>query len=356
MALPAAAQKGRAVNTPVSLSYILPRVSFDVEVTLECTERVPGPFHEYAERQLGTRAAITSRGQSWRVKKIRLTPVAVPDAEATYTLNATGEYGGLSLSLTPGGFLAGVGRAVASPAERPLEYVAPPARSREEIEYVRFGIESTQKEVLDSNFSVIEVEGEPRRVWDPIERHVLKEKEEYVQEITNEIFALRRKRLDALTLPGSLTAAAIEELRALEEAYLGLFLGKEVTREETRVFSYTPEKAGEARPLFRFSTASGITGRDNVAAEPYLVEVTDAVVPGERPTGEPSTRPSLTYRVPALATLRVYRGDSVLFEGRCIVPQLGYLKQFPLDVIVSEGLSIEFCPLYGSITCMLKNR
>ena len=41
------------------------------------------------------------------------------------------------------------------------------------INYVYFGIRSTQKEVLDSNFTEMEVEGEMRRVWDPIERHVL---------------------------------------------------------------------------------------------------------------------------------------------------------------------------------------
>ena len=33
------------------------------------------------------------------------------------------------------------------------------------INYVYFGIRSTQKEVLDSNFTEMEVEGEIRRVW-----------------------------------------------------------------------------------------------------------------------------------------------------------------------------------------------
>lgn len=355
LALSAAGQRGRTVSTPVSVSYLLPKISFNVEVSMERVELIPGPFEEYAERQLGTRPAITGRGQSWRVKSIRVTPVPVPDARRAYTINASGEYGGILLSLSPEGFLTGAGAAGAAGVERPIEYVAP-ARADGAIEYARFGIESTQKEVLDSNFSMMEVEGVARRVWDPIERRVLKEREEYVQEITDQIFAIRQKRLDALTSPGGIPEGSVKALDALEEAYLSLFLGRTVTREETRVFTYTPEKAGEATPLFRFSEARGVAARDDVSATPYLIEVDNVVVPGEGPATERETPPGLTYRVPAVADLRVFKGDNKLFEGRCIVPQLGYLKQFPLDVIGNEGLSIEFYPAYGSIKSVTRNR
>jgi hypothetical protein len=336
---------------------MLPRVTFNVEVTLECAEQIPGPFHEYAERQLGVRPTITVPGKSWQIKGIRVIPMASPDERRIFTLNAAGEYGGLLLSLTPEGFLAGVGRASGPDFEPcPIEYTASPGRPETNIEYVRFGIESTLKEVLDSNFSTIEVEGVPRRVWDPIERHVLKEKEDYVQEITNEIFAIRRKRLDALASPGGLSRASVEELKALEEAYLSLFLGKRELREVVCVFPYTPERTSESTPLFRFSERQGITGRDDVSAMPFLVEIVNAVVPGEKPAEAAAPRQGLTYCVPAVADLRVFKGENVLFEGRCVVPQLGYLKQIPLEVIGNEGLSIEFYPRYGSIKSLTKSR
>jgi hypothetical protein len=355
LALSAAGQKGRAVNTPVSVSYLLPKTCFNVEVSLERVELIPGPFAEYAEQQLGTRPSITARGQSWRVKGIRVIPVPVPDARRAYTINASGEYGGILLSLSPEGFLSGAGAAGATGVERPIEYMAPD-RPGGSIEYARFGIESTQKEILDSNFSMMEVEGVTRRVWDPIERHVLKGREEYVQEITDQIFAIRQRRLDALTSPGGLPEGSVKALDALEEAYLSLFFGRTVTREETRVFTYTPEKTGEATPLFRFSETRGVSARDDVTSMPYLIEVVNVVVPGEGTAVERETPPGLTYRVPAVADLRVYRGDDKLFEGRCVVPQLGYLKQFPLDVIGSEGLSIEFYPALGSIKSVTRNR
>jgi hypothetical protein len=351
LATAATGQKGRAVNAPLTLSYMLPRASFEIEVTLECTARVPGPFHAHAARQLGTRAGIATPSQTWRVKRARARAVATPDARAIFTLTSTGgDPGGLQLNLTPEGYLAGVGRAtVGGGEEHPVEYIAGAARPSLEIEYARFGVASTQKEVLDSNFSVMEIDGEERRVWDPIERHVLKDEEELVQEITAELFATRRKLLDGLSSPGGLPAASIARLDELEKAYASLFLGKEVSWETTRVFTYTPERAGEATPLFRFSAERGITDAGDATGTLYTARVVDAVIAGEPAATDTAAKPALTYRVPATGRLRVSSGEEVLLDGPCIVPQLGYLKQIPLETISGEGLAIEFHPLHGSI-------
>jgi hypothetical protein len=332
---------------------MLPRTGFAVEVTAECAERVPGPLEEFAGELLGTRPEGPTR--AWRLLSVRVTPVALPDPRGMYTVNAAGEYGGILLGLSPEGFLAGIGGAgnTARLGAGVIEYEAPVTWGAGAIDYVRFGVESTRKEVLDSNFSTIEVEGVPRRVWDPIERQVLKDRGELARDAAQGLFEIRRKRLDALTAPGGLAGESVQALEELEEEYLSLFLGKEVTREERRVFTYIPEKAGEASTLFRFSETLGFTERDNVAATPYMVEVANVAVPGEAPA---ETRGGVTYRVPAVGDLRVRRGETVLVEGRCIVAQLGYLQQFPLDVIGSEGLSIEFHPEYGSIKSVNKAR
>ena len=39
---------------------------------------------------------------------------------------------------------------------------------------------------------------------------------------------------------------------------------------------------------------------------------------------------------------------------RSVIPQLGFIKQFPLDVINNEGISIDFYPQYGSIKGIMK--
>lgn len=223
------------------------------------------------------------------------------------------------------------------------------------INYVYFGIRSTQKEVLDSNFTEMEVEGEMRRVWDPIERHVLKENKDYVDEITSEIFNIRKKRLELLA-GGSATAEALKALDELEANYMSLFMGKRETREVVKTISFIPEKADESIVLFRFSANDGITAKNNVSAIPYIVELKNIYVPKKdaQQAGNSRPVPSLSYREPAVADLCLLKGKETVMTVRSVIPQLGFIKQFPLDVINNEGISIDFYPQYGSIKGIMK--
>ena len=170
VSLSVSGQKKRELTTQVSIDYTLPKISYDVVVTMECTRLIPGPFRQYAEQQLGISPEITSEGEEWTIKNIKFIPRALPDPKASYTVNAVGEYNSILLNVTPEGFLAGVGSG--STNRTPDENIVYEEKEKSVgsgINYVYFGIRSTQKEVLDSNFTEIEVEGEIRRVWDKSE-------------------------------------------------------------------------------------------------------------------------------------------------------------------------------------------
>ena len=325
VSLSVSGQKKRELTTQVSIDYTLPKISYDVVVTMECTRLIPGPFRQYAEQQLGISPEITSEGEEWTIKNIKFIPRALPDPKASYTVNAVGEYNSILLNVTPEGFLAGVGSG--STNRTPDENIVYEEKEKSVgsgINYVYFGIRSTQKEVLDSNFTEIEVEGEIRRVWDPIERHVLKEHKDYVDEITSEIFNIREKRLELLA-GGSATAEALKALDALEANYMSLFMGKRETREVVKTISFVPELKNIYVPK-RDAQQGGNT----------------------RPV------PSLSYREPAVADLCLLKGKETVMTVRCVIPQLGFIKQFPLDVINNEGISIDFYPRYGSIKGIMK--
>ena len=175
ISLSVSGQKKRELTTQVSVDYTLPKISYDVVVTMECCRLIPGPFRQYAEQQLGVSPEITSEGEEWMIKNIKFIPRALPDPKASYTVNAVGEYNSILLNVTPEGFLAGVGSGNTNRTdEEEIVYEEKEKSVGTGINYVYFGIRSTQKEVLDSNFTEMEVEGEIRRVWDPIERHVLR--------------------------------------------------------------------------------------------------------------------------------------------------------------------------------------
>ena len=184
---------------------------------------------------------------------------------------------------------------------------------------------------------------------------MLKENKDYVDEITSEIFNIRKKRLELLA-GGSATAEALKALDELEANYMSLFMGKREKREVVKTISFVPEKADESIVLFRFSANDGITAKNNVSAIPYIVELKNIYIPKRdaQQGGNSRPVPSLSYREPAVADLCLLRGKENVMTVRCVIPQLGFIKQFPLDVINNEGISIDFYPQYGSIKGIMK--
>lgn len=343
-------QKKKEVLTPVTVSYALPKVMYDVVVTMECADLIPGPLARYAEKQLGVRPEIEQHGQSWRIKRIQFIPRSVPDEKAMFSLTAKAEYRGVALSVTPEGLLKGIcsGSTGNDKAIGKAVYKENKVVVEEDINYLSFGLRSTQKEVLDSNFTMVEYEGEMRRQWDPIIRYTLKEDADYAEECAREIFNIRQKRLEAIA---TANRAALEELNRLEENYLSLFMGKRVCSEVVKRFSFVPQKEKESILLFRFSEQAGITTRNNVSAQPFVVEVDNVKVLSKKEIeGKTAVATEgITYRVPASADLVLLKGEAEVMRVPAVLPQLGYLTQFPMDVINNEGFCLEFYPEYGSL-------
>ena len=120
--------------------------------------------------------------------------------------------------------------------------------------------------------------------------------------------------------------------------------------------SFIPEKADESIVLFRFSANDGITAKNNVSAIPYIVELKNIYVPKKdaQQAGNSRPVPFLSYREPAVADLCLLKGKETVMTVQSVIPQLGFIKQFPLDVINNEGISIDFYPQYGSIKGIMK--
>lgn len=155
---------------------------------------------------------------------------------------------------------------------------------------------------------------------------------------------------------GTATAEAIKAMDELEVNYMSLFMGKKEPCEVVQTFSFVPEKADDSVVLFRFSVNDGITDKNNVSAIPYIVELKNVYVPKKEnaPAGNSRPVPSLSYREPAVADLCLLKGREKVMTVRCVIPQLGFIKQFPLDVINNEGISIDFYPQYGSLKGIMK--
>jgi hypothetical protein len=241
-----------------------------------------------------------------------------------------------------------------------MSYVADKkGKDQEEIDIVNLNTYNHLKEVLDSNFTFQEVDGEMKKIWDPIVRYVNKTESDNVKEAVSEIFRIRSERVKMLSseseLPdGKSLEIILKEFDQMEKNYLSLFMGKSETREVKRVVTCMPGKADEQVVAFRFSEKEGLTDPKNVAAIAYFLKMTNVVVAASNTMDASGEAKAIYYRVPAIAQLQLLKGKEELISLQTIVPQLGETKRFPIDIIANEGLILEFYPQFGSLKSVRK--
>lgn len=356
-ALAVVAQKRKEnLTTPVNVNYCLPKVAFEVKVTLECTEYMPGPYRSYAEKELGQKPEISEYKERWAIRNIEVTPVSMPDEKAVYSVSASGDYQPIMLHLSAEGFLAGVsaGQGGAFTDQQKAAYKGEGLEEETVINIMKFNTYNNLKEVLDTNYTYQEVDGEMKKIWDPIVRYAPKTEKDNVKEALSEIFRIRSERVKLLgaenNVPdGKSLEIILKEFDRMERNYLSLFMGKKATKKAVRTFICTPEKSGDEVVAFRFTESGGIAPAKNVTAQAYMLKVENAVVPASKPVAGEGNESAIFYRVPATADVVLMKANEELLNFRAVVPQLGEIKKFPINVISNEGLALEFYPQYGAL-------
>jgi len=62
----------------------------------------------------------------------------------------------------------------------------------------------------------------------------------------------------------------------------------------------------------------------------------------------------IIFFIPESPRWLILKGKEEIMSYPAIVPQLGEIKKFPVDVISSEGLMLEFYPQFGSLKSIRK--
>lgn len=360
--LTAGAQKKKELTTLVNVNYCLPKVAYQLVVTMECTRFVPGPYSGFAEKELGMKPEITKAGERWSIVKIDVKPVYVPDEKAVYAISATNEYTPVTLSLSAEGFLAGVAGGsgwVADNGAEGMSFSEKAAGREKKIDIMKLNTYNHLKEVLDTNYTYQEIDGEVKKIWDPIVRYVPKTEADNVKEAVSEIFRIRSERVKLLAAEnnvpdGKSLEIILKEFDRMEANYLSLFMGKTESRKVRQTVTCMPVHADEPTVAFRFSETEGIVDVKNVSAVAYSLNIAGAVVPASKPVAGEDNGLAVYYRIPAVGELQLLKGKEKIMSRQAIVPQLGEIKRFPLDVISNEGLTLEFYPCFGALKSVKK--
>jgi hypothetical protein len=321
----ASAQSTRATAAPVggSLSgntvlYSLPRTTLTVRVTVQKETIRRGPYARFAQKYLGVVAPLSDK-ELYTLSGATLSYAAEADPSAVYVLENPDKSLFDLYALSPEGFIA-LDPGGQQPAAR------------------RFGLsggtpadESPAADAAD--------------VWAvPVDKLSSADPglEEAAAQAAQTLFTLRKRRFDLVSgeagenVFGAGLAAALDELKRQEEAYVALFMGSRSVQQIVRSYEIVPEAGKNTVIVCRFSETGGLLADSDLSGRPVLLEMTPeqkvqrTVLP--RPGGR-ENRGSVFYRVADIARCRLLDEMNVLLDERVPVYQFGQVVDIPVTSI-----------------------
>lgn len=335
-----------AQNSDLSdvLVYSLPSTSLHLDVEAEREVYTPGPYAKFAKKYLGL-DVDSEPYEKYHLLSVKVTPYLEADMNKKYAVSLVGIEGLAStfFQMTSQGVVI-----MSDQNKGDAEYWRFPklAENHEES-----GLEAAQtftsvETTLYKN--VRNSQGGYEKVAIQQSQVVEKSLERKAQEIANEIFKLRKQRVQIITgdtdatFSGEALGAAVAEITRIEQDYLSLFIGRVESAVQKVGFDVVP-KEGNGKQLhvaFRVSDKQGLMTSDNVSGRPIVLELVPEASPAPvvnaheiaASKSKKYNTGSIYYRVPAVCTLKILDGQELLLQTRIPVYQMGSTVQLPASI------------------------
>lgn len=337
-----------------SLVYALPELKLKVEVWIEKTDFLKGPYSAYANKMLGIDEYIEYNSSTYKIKNIKLSTEFVPDPNQLYSIKL-GESSGKSeksrfLKLEESGLFGGLGQ---------LENKED-GKTNLVFEKIKQGNRSFNY-YADANL-VEKVDTIIRRVdidTATIEKATLKrysvEKDiaTRAQDAATYLMEIRKNRFELISgynevaySSGTLQFMS-DELKKMEDDYLALFAGKQLISDQYYIFYFTPQsdQPNIIAPVFKFSEESGLGYLTSSGGEKVSIAIKSNGL-AEHLSDISISDPirGIVYRIPESAEVWVKYGSQEYDKQMMNIPQLGKLQ----SIQVNQN-SFEFHPTTGGI-------
>lgn len=338
------------IVTPVEgVVYALPLTGIRLHVTATRERFVQGPFSMYAQKMLGVDNFLQADGDRWNIDQMKIELFSEPDPEQVYKAMGPSAH---MVSLTESGILAGIY------SDSYQEKVA--------LQTSSFLMKKPDKQTrftdlsLWSYYSAVDSTSRSRMVS--------KTQEQKAAEAAETIFNLRNSRFSLLTnaddepLPdGKAFEVMAQELGAMEENYVALFIGKSEKQTHEFSFDFVPgSKNVKSEVFFRFSDDLGVLPKTDLSGRPIVIEVIKAEVLASKQnsliaSNNPAAGKSgLYYRMPGIAEIRIMDGSNQLATARAAIAQFGAIAPIPEDIL-DGNYKLQFYPNTGAVKSITPN-
>lgn len=308
--------------------YALPRTVIKLDLMVDKTELVEGPFSDYAY-MVGANDVITGNEVEYVLRDVVLSTFAEADPAATFFVAISAKKGeSQPFYLNSKGILEGVGMV----NEQPMALPEPPARVTVQ------SADKTFKYQFSSKGMSLE-EQQARAAADMIGR-IREEKLKLLTGFQETAFTLDTYR------------QMYADLDEMEAEYLSLFIGKRVVTPVVQTVYVTLTKDVPLQTVGSFSKTEGFISNEyggaNITVQAVSLQTTGNINTLSQSAVETLNHENkLFYRIPETANVKVSLGDNVLMEQRVTLAQFGVFMLAPLG---KAKLALD--PLTGQITTM----
>jgi len=280
---------GTDLGTKQGIFYALPYTLIRVDLEVEKTEYIAGPYAEYAAKYLDLQDVNTSNYDEYVITHADLKPCAIPDPGQIYfaeiTDKLTKEDRSLLMSLSQSGLVTGLRGNLPKGLENNVSSVNY-SPNKEAKDIFGYSAETNLFEHVDTIIKMVTVDTVTVEKTYLDRKWVEKRKEKKAIEAANKIDKIRESRYNLLTgyqeipYPSGTISYMDRELQKMEKEYLSLFTGVAMKKK----FSYTiyidpklPEESQRV-PVCIFSERSGVKDVDAAGGEKLFLEI--------KPTGD----------------------------------------------------------------------
>jgi hypothetical protein len=317
--------------TEGSLVYGLPRTVFTVQVDMERTLEIPGPYARYADDLLGLNDAILNESESWSIKEITVRAHDELDPSEFYVIESNNLFQTNVLALKKEGLILDLNPGIFYPDESQVGGSDEYFQAQSDTAYRRVNVDSTFI-----------------RIPYIVEKKKKLTIDQLAEKAARRLMEMRDGKHLILTGEANVfpqNEAALNEMNRLEKEYTELFSGK--TLKDIRTFSYqiTPEKNMVGKPviLFQFSELTGPVNSTNKGGIPVMAEFVpehktkDLTIINKKKTEQEASKfDKLYYRVPDVVNMKISLGPEILFNSRRLIYQFGTIIQLPANYIIGK--------------------
>lgn len=336
------------------VAYFLPKAVLNVNLEIEVSHFIPGPFSQFADSYLNIHNAEMQEKWFWNITNAEIKSVAEADADALFWLIPKGK--SPNVQLGNNSVLCGINSNMEIEKVNNDSYFNDmTSHNPANIIYTDLNVKRNMYEVIDTTWRLVNRDSLVQRI--PIYKSVEREKNWHhkAQDAADYIIKIRKRRfkleaaIDEQQAEGDGVQIRIEKLEELEQNYLDLFIGKTVTETQYLNFRIVPESGQNKQKILLAYLDKGDATvlKKNIQASEIMLNIENSTALSlSQPEVENHKHVGLYTRVVGNSQCIITMDGEPIYKTSICIPQLGEIIRTSSKLISGESV-IEVNPKTG---------